>query len=270
LFEKKWQLKNPVLITALVLVIVDIVLIFFDNIVFNHPPTEYISGVITEIIGIVITIIFVQIIFDKKSKEDLRSEELKKIIRANKIIELLIERYALFLHCMIHDHKTIAEMQQPSLNVNFKISDMQYLHESCLLMKSGHLRSSVSLFYENELELRNLFISLIQNIDFEYFPEISIQLLDYINTSYSYDSRGEVLNNEKMFLSPGQPKQKLLTKHIQESLKTSADDYMEKLLAGKASHSNLMFPYVSLYYMIIMQKKILINYEKIIKKITKK
>jgi hypothetical protein len=208
----------------------------------------------------------VQFLFDRKNEDDSRTEELLKIVRANKIVNLLVERYSTFLHCVIHPHHELQETELP-LEINFQISEMQYLHENCLLMKIAYNRSSISLFYENEIELRNLFISIIQNIDFKYFPEISSLILEYVNASYQYDSRGEILNNENLVSSMGKSDQKPMKTIIQELLKNHSKEYMENLLKGDAKYSNLMFAYVNLYLMINIQKEVLLKYKKIIEEI---
>jgi K+ transporter len=270
--EKEYKTANmkkgmpPILVTPFVLLFVVIGLGFIDCFVLKNQPGQYISGTITEIIGIIITIIFVQLLFDKKNEDDSRAEELLKIVRANKIVNLLVERYSNFLHCMIHDYKEWEKIV-PSLETNFQISEMQYLHENCLLLKTGYNRSSISIFYENELELRNIFISIIQNIDFKYFPEISTLILEYVNASYQCDARGAILNNETMVMGRGKPDQKSMKEFIREALKNDAKEYMEKLLKCDVMLPNVMFPYVNLYLMINVQKSVLLQYKKRIEEI---
>ena len=254
--EIKRFCSKPIFVTSLVLLILALLLMLIDQYIFKTKFGDYVSGTITEILGIIVTILFVQYLFDKKSKSDQRLEELLKITRADRIVGVMIDRYSLFFHRMTHDYSKLASVKQ-SLDVNFNISDMKYLHEKCLLMNTDPSRSSVSIFYENELELRNIFISLIQNIDFEYFPEISLFLLDYINASFQNDSRGEILNNERLSLN-GKPH----INNIRSLLENNAEDYLKELQGGKLKHySNAMFPYVRLYVMIMVQKEALVKYK---------
>ena len=260
--------NSPIKIISIVLLSVLSLLIIVDIVILNRKLDEYISGVSTNIVGIIITVVFVQLLFNNKIKSDQKFDEFKKIIRSDKVIQLIMNRYVVFLHCMIHDHKEI-NLIQPSLEIDFKISSMKFLHDKCFIMKYEFNRTSVSLFYEVELELRNIFISMIQNIDYNFFHEISNLLLEYINISYQYDSRGEILNNENMFAYSNKNTRVPITKNIKEALENSAEEYMNNLLCGKVNYSNLMFSYVNLYLMINKQKEILLKYKNYIINIKK-
>jgi len=262
--KSKYLFKSPMIVTSFVLLIIALILIIINNRLFQQSLVDYISGTVTEIFGIIITVLFVQLIFEKKSTDNRKDEELRKILRSDRIIRLLIDNYTLFLHCMIHDYNEIIP-DNPTLHVDFKISDLKYLHNRCLLMKMGHDRLSISLFYESELELRNIFISIIQNIDLHFFPEISSLLLEYIKASYQFDSRGEILNNEKIYTSTDKKEKKEFTSVIKELLEQNAEQFMNDYFEGKITHANIMFPYMSLYIMIKKQKEILIKYNEIIK-----
>jgi len=261
----KYLFKTPTIITSFVLLIIALILIIINKLLFKQVLVDYISGTITEIFGIIITILFVQLIFDKKSTDNKKDEELKKIIRSDKIICLLIERYTSFLHYMTHDYKVVFSIN-PSLNTDFNISDMKGLHRKSLNENTGRDRSTISLFYESELELRNIFMSLIQNIDFNFFPEISSLLLEYIKVSYQFDARSEILNNERLRSGPDK---KNFTLIIEEYLEKSAEKILNEYLEGKMLYRNMLLPYINLYIMLIKQKNILIKYNENIKKYIK-
>ena len=261
----KW-LRSPSGTVTSILALVCVIMMLIDCLVFKTKPHSYLSGSITEIIGIIITVIFVQMLFDRNNEVNQRIDEKKKILRANKSISLLIDRYELFLFCMTNNNSKL-EGGKPSLDNDYSIADLAHCHQQCLLMDYSHYDSCVSLFFRNERELRDVFISLTQNIDLNYHPEMSALILRYIETSFDYDSSNAIIANEQLYTNPNTPEQQPSILLISEALEKSGQEYLDGLTHGRSKVSNAMYPYTRLFGLTQIQRKLLIEYRDCIRQI---
>jgi uncharacterized membrane protein len=98
----KW-LHSVAGITAIILFIISVALLLFvkwfvDDSAVNF--NSFLIGLATNLLGIIVTVSFVQYFIDKQNIEKERREEAAKILRYHKIMILLIERYTLFFECV--------------------------------------------------------------------------------------------------------------------------------------------------------------------------
>jgi len=263
----KW-IHSPGGIASIVLALGCIALALIDYLAFDTRPHSYVSGSITEIIGIIITVIFVQVLFERNNIEKQRVDEKNKILRANKVVSLIIRHYEIFLHCMTHNISELTTIV-PSLEHDYLIADIGQCHHPCLLLDYAHSDSYVSLFFKNEYKLRDIFISITQNIDFTFFTDLSDLILEYIDVSIKYDSSDAILANEKFYFQPDTTNRKQVSSTIQETLAKCGQDYMDGLASGKSHKSNIMYPYVRLFLLTQTQRKLLIKYRNYVRQIEK-
>jgi len=227
----------------------------------------YVTGIATEIIGMIITTIFVQWLFDRSDEKKKQMDEAGMILRADRIVSLLINNYEIYLSWITHDEQT---GETAPLDRAFSITDLQYVHDICLSMMKDYTRSRVSLFLENELELRKLFTSLIQNIDYQFNDEILQCQIEFVSLSIKWDVREGILKNETMTFGDGEKKQRF-TDEIKRWLSDGTAEKIQKaLLEGTLDHSNEMQIYVLLYEMIDRQRLLLVAYREFIKELRSK
>ncbi|GHT57973.1 hypothetical protein FACS1894109_11270 [Spirochaetia bacterium] len=238
--------------TSLIILLPIIIGLFIVHIIFFNDTLieNFVAGLLTEIIGIVITLIFVQRLFDRNDERKSRIAEQQKILRADRVVQLLMIQYINFMFHMTTSYHDL-DKENPSLEHNFTFLDFKNVYNRCLLLSQNTKRSSVSLFLQTEVELRNLFVSLLQNIDFYFSTELSDMLLDFINTSFSLETREGILANEKNELG----------KMITEGLEKSGNDYLKSIREGKPWPSNAMYPYAQLFLMVTKEKEILLKYQ---------
>lgn len=106
--EKKWLCTAAGKVSSILSVLV---VIMFAIVLFgvSNRTENILIGLTTNLIGIIITVSFVQNFFNKQDEEEEKKEERKKILRYNKLMEMLIDRYILFFQCTT---TTITEREQ--------------------------------------------------------------------------------------------------------------------------------------------------------------
>ena len=145
---------------------------------------------------------------------------------------------------------------------SFTLKDMRDLHQTSLLVKEGFSNGSVDSFLQIELELRKKLISLTEKIDFEYYPRFAELFLDYIQCSLRNDCRAGISSN----LSLMRHNQNQL-KEIHDLLETHGEDYYNRALNEDDFPATLIHPYMYLYEMMKMERKIIVDYQAEIEKI---
>ena len=144
----------------------------------------------------------------------------------------------------------------------FYLKDMRDLYQSSLLLRDGTSDSSISAFLDIEFSLRNEFIHLVENNNFEHYTSFPDIFLRFVNVSLKYDCRGNILEAPKRKVG-----EKPMATFISECLENDADDFYEKVLAGRGIGGNLMSPYILLYEMMKQERKIILEYQEEIKKL---
>jgi hypothetical protein len=189
--------KSPAIIVAIVLAF----LIIAMHICIIRDLTQYPSGLVTEFVGIIVTVLFVQWLFDRKNIDNQKSDEKAKIVRSDKVVSLLVYRYTVLLHILTHYENEPLKIEDASLSNDFQIEDLAMLHKQCSLIGVGGFRSTISVFFEIELELRNMFVSLLQNIDYKFNKQLSDAQTKFVEASLDFACRDEIMDNEKVSLT---------------------------------------------------------------------
>ena len=137
--------KYPVLIAIFLLIILFIILCFCNQWQ-NTIWTNLLDGLPTETIGILITLIFVQLLFDRYNANLQKEEEKKKILRFHKIVNMDIEKYELFLSNMISNSQQ--EQDHYDIQSSFNIKKLKYAHNVCLLLNQSFQKTNIEVFYK--------------------------------------------------------------------------------------------------------------------------
>lgn len=216
-------------------------------------------GLATNLIGIVVTISFVQYFVDKQDIDEERKEEAKKILRYHKIMELLIDRYTLFFQCLTSPIEKRSEIaRSKDLQRDFTFSDLSELYNLSLVLSVELLRPTVELFYDAEHELRDFIIEMIKSIDFKYNSRIESILTEFIRQSKERDVSGVIINNQQIIA--GSKKQSdEVAQYIKEDEKFG---WVDRFTRGELS-GHLMTPYVILYLLLKTEGQLLTEYQRL-------
>ena len=207
-----------------------------------------------------------QHIQNRQSKE----KECAMIKRFDRVLQQYIERYVTMFYCVVTPlEERLKQVDGPNSAMNAKmpemfcLKDMHDLYQSSLLLRDGTSDSSISAFLDIEFSLRNEFIHLVENNDFEHYSSFPDIFLRFVNVSLKYDCRGNIL--EPPYRKVGEQP---MVAHISKLLENKADNFYKEVLAGRGIGGNLMSPYILLYEMMKQEREIVLQYQEEIKKIT--
>ena len=219
----------------------------------------------TNLLGIIVTVSFVQFFFNKQDAKNCCLEEKNKIMRYHTVLQILIQRYCMF-YSSVTTPISDRNVTHPQLTLlkDFKFEDMRDLYKSSAYITDGILTPSIELFYKAEEQLRNFIIMMCNNIDFKYYPNISKCFLSFISSSLSMDVRGTVLGNVNIFSE----NKRISECAVQMIKENTQEDWVTKFDSGKLT-GNLIVPYIILYKLLNIEKKLIIDYLNQIKIITK-
>lgn len=220
-------------------------------------------GLATNFIGIVVTVSFVQYFFDKQNAEEEQKEEIKKIKRYDKYMATLIRRYLMFYMSLTTrlNERTSIDIEK-AFNHQFNFSDMADMYKASLYVSEGFSEPTIVLFYQAEEKLRSYMLRMLENIDFKYTPELEVLLQSFVTQSVDFDMRGQILGNIKT----AQGCDKKLIEDISSYIADEKHDWPGMFHRGELK-SNLMLPYVLLYYCIQDQCRMLKEYRDCLQKL---
>lgn len=246
------------------------IIFFKSNIDWNNLYNNYLDIILLKeilydlCIGIFSALILVWIIDDinnniqeKRAKE----RELVEIKRVNRVLQQYIERYEILYYCVVTPIKN-RDFSNVSMPEDFKLSDMKDLHKTSLLANEPIMGSAIESFIDIEDQLRNRIDSILEKVNFEYYSEIRDILLEFLEASLKCNSRNNILQ-AKNINAGDEP----YIKSIYDLLENNADKFYDDIKNGKQFSGGAYHPYITMYEMMKAERKIIIKYEKEIKKI---
>lgn len=223
-----------------------------------HPfISNYICNIVTDCIGIIVTLCFIQNIFDNYDTNKEKQEELKKILRYDEIISIYIDNYIRYFYCITTPLDKRFKEINSSLH-DFKLQDLCDLYSFSAMVTAPLFQPAIEIFYKWEQELRKTFMNTIRNIDFKYYPEIGNLLVDYINNSLTKDVSDAIISYKNV--NNG-------IKNFQKMIKS---DYIESHYLKFKENSlgaNLATPYFILFDLLHIELTIINQYKNEIEKI---
>lgn len=255
---------------------------------------DYVSGLFTEIIGIIITVVFVNVMFDKSQKNTAQEFERKKILRISRLIDLYLPRYTLYFNQLtnhpgsifdceikasgntqgfvIHSKSECAIIRNNDQKMFFKKDEpINYIHFSCLYEDcrqfiAGGFRSNIDCFYFFEKKLQNAFIRLLTEVNFEYYKDVEKIVIDFVDTSVSNDISDFIEKNKNIICNT-----------LSEVRRRFKIEYDTEVLVSKNFNESQDFenlhndfkPYQMLKNVLNEERKILHQYLELIEKIKK-
>ena len=218
-------------------------------------------GIATNLVGIAVTVSFVQYFLDRQDETKAKEEEKKDILRHHQILAVLIGNYVVYYNNIVTPFSERAKIDPFTLKIQFKFSDLQDLYKQSLLMKDKMYRPSIEAFYDAEKRLREYCISCINNVEYKYYPQIQKPILEFIKKSLQYDVSDSILGNQTITGS----KEKL-TDTIQKYIADESEDWVGKFDRDELG-PNMMIPYVLLFKLLQSEAACIVEYFEEIKKI---
>lgn len=255
-------MENPVVSAISIIGTMCAGIFVFNLNYFKIPLNEYASGIVTELIGIIVTLIFVQIIFDKNSMIKEKKAEADAILRCYKVLKSLTNWYVVYYVCVSTpiEERNIrtSDISIENMNEKFDLKDMRDLYFPTLLVRDT-TKSSAKAFCESEKRLREYMIHMLENIDFKHFPKLASTLEEYINISINYDVSEGILSQENTMLG-----EQRATEFAHDLLLNEADSFYSRRLAGEELSGNIMDNFIILYEVMKKECKIIKEYNSII------
>lgn len=258
---KKW-IKSAAGVVSIILFVTSIILLMAACSEYGHFSermanniNNILFGLATNLLGIIVTVSFVQHFIDRQNEKNEYREENLKIKRYDRFMSVLLTRYLMYFNCVTTPMEKRSENNPLRLSSQFEFKDMCDLHKQSLYTCEGIFESSIELFYKSEEILRNYMIEMIQNIDFKYNEQLKEIIMEFVEKSIEYDMRGAVLGN--MTTHSGG---KQMTETIMEYIKEPSYDWVGKGQRGELN-SNMMLPYVQLFNLLKIEIELIGSYK---------
>lgn len=211
-------------------------------------------GLGTNLIGIIVTVSFVQFFLDKQNEKAERTYEREKILRFDRVMQILIQHYVMYFNTITTPMNQRNSVSTTEIKQNFSFADMKDLYLQSLFLRNKGYEPAITAFYDAELELRKYCIEFTSQIDFKYHQDLLSDLTQFVEASLAFDVRNAVLGN--MTLTVGDKK---YTEVIQEYIGDPSHDWVAKIHNEK-TNGNMMNPYVCLFDMLNLQKSLITRY----------
>lgn len=221
-----------------------------------NTANNVLIGIATNLLGIVVTVSFVQYFIDKQDDVRKRKDEIMTIKRYDKYMQTLIRRFLMYyvsVTTRIHDRNKVES--DNAFKRRFKFSDIADMYSPSMYLNEGFLEPSIVLFYRAEEQIREYMLKMLENIDFKYNEPLEKILQDFVTKSVDLDMRGNLLGA----LDTRMGKREKLSEYVSKEISNENEDWLGMFQRGKLK-GNLMMPYVIFYYSIQDQTRMLKDY----------
>lgn len=210
-------------------------------------------GLGTNLLGIIVTVSFVQFFLDKQNEKVEYAYEREKILRFDRIMQILIQYYIMYFNTITTPMSQRGSVSPTEIKQQFSFTDMKDLYSQSLFLRNKGYEPAITAFYDAELELRKYCTEFASQVDFKYNQDILNDLTQFVEVSLSYDVRNAVLGNMTMSLG-----EKTYIEVIQDFIGDSEHDWVSEI--HNKNNSNMMAPYVCLFEMLNLQKTLIAQY----------
>lgn len=254
----------------LILILIGIILIgvafsplgSFDEFTVNNVNSLLIS-LGTNFIGIWITISFVQYFLDKQNEKDEKHQEIATILRYNRVMNILLQRYFRYCFCVTTPIAARNKYVSFTPNTEFVFSDMYDMYNTTAFAIDNIMEPAIVSFYKSEDKMYRYVHRMIENIPFKYNKNLAKILMNISEIRLTLDSKDAILGN--MNSMPGE---RPLSETISEYIKSNANDWVKMFDMGQLQ-SNIMLPYVLLYKRLKKEIELFNEYQKCIEQLKK-
>ena len=231
----------------------------------NYVDWQLVKEILYDLsVGVFSAMILVWFIDEINNKMQERKSQLREkdvIKRFDKVLQNYIKQYELTFYC-VATPLLERKFQNVYMPERFTLKDMRDLYQPSLLLRDKLSSCSIDSFLKIELELRKEFISLVEQHDFEFYPQFSELFLSYIQTSLAFDNRQAILDVPSRMMG-----NRKLADFVHELLDVHADNYYQRILNGEDIGPNMAYSYIFLYEMMKAERKIILKYKEEIKKL---
>lgn len=259
-------LKILITIISLIILIIAKSNIDWSNLQNNYIDHSLVKEIAYDLaVGVfsaMILVWFIDEISNHIQEHQSQEKERSIIKRFDKVLQKYIGRYTVMFYCVATpiQNRNFTQVTMPE---NFTLKDMRDLHQTTLLMSEGLSDAAVKSFLEIEIALRREFIALVEQHDFNYYPEFIDIFLDFIQVSLIYDSRASILDATKRVCG-----ERSFPTYIHDMLDQYGNEFYEKYLTGEEGSGNVMHPYVYLYELMKAEQKLILQYQEKIQKLS--
>ncbi|BCZ48123.1 hypothetical protein psyc5s11_41900 [Clostridium gelidum] len=216
-------------------------------------------GLATNLLGIIVTVSFVQHFIDRQDEKQERIEEIASIKRYDRLMLILIKKYVMYFNYVITPMEKRAGFNHLDLKTDFLFEDMCDMYVQTLENCDALFKPRITLFYDSEEKLRDYMIRMIENVPFKYNDKLKDCIMNFIEKSLAYDVRGAILDKINNRTADNQK----LSEIIQKEIKDPSNKWLEKALNGE--HIGFMLPYVKLYNLMQIEIQLIIEYQNYLK-----
>lgn len=218
-------------------------------------------GLATNLLGIIVTVSFVQYFLDKQDVRQQASEEKATLLRYDRIVSVLIARYVMYYNSVITPLNERNKINPLEMRKDFLFEKMCDLHETSLYLCESTFEPAIAVFYRAEESLREYMMRELENIQFKFHEDLKTILLNFVEISLANDVRGVILENTHTKMGT-----EGTAAFIQKCIKDPSGDWVKKADNGELG-SNMMLPYVQLYKLLKAEMELVIKYKEYLEQI---
>lgn len=247
--------KISIFLMIMSIIILALACSFWGN--FTEKTASNINNILfglgTNLLGIIVTVSFVQFFLDKQNEKVEYAYEREKILRFDRIMQILIQYYIMYFNTITTPMSQRGSVSPTEIKQQFSFTDMKDLYSQSLVLRNKGYEPAITAFYDAELELRKYCTEFASQVDFKYNQGILNDLTQFVEVSLSYDVRNAVLGNMTMRLG-----ERTYIEVIQDFIGDSEHDWVLEI--HNKNNSNMMAPYVCLFEMLNLQKTLIAQY----------
>lgn len=262
----RW-LKSAAGICDSILIIIFLVLIYFafniDRFGLSVSLSNFIEnillGIATNLIGIIITISFVQFFLDKQSKAHQINCEKEEIKRYDRVMSCLIDKYIIAFNDLTTPVNQKSQIDFMAIKQNFNFSELGDLYKPAANIFSGYNTPTIEFFYEIEIELRNYMVQELQHLNFTYNQRLNEILTKFVQYSYNLDMHAQIIENRHVTFGHHNPPQ-YIGDVVGNEIKSRPDYWVHEYESNKLQ-GNIMRPYLILYNLLKVEILLIKEYK---------
>ncbi len=238
----KLREKYDLLIMKIGLFIILITLVFADQLISaKRIIKDYIGWTITEFIGIIVSVFLIEVIISRNNKKQEKIEIKKRIISANELLDLSIERYLSY-------SKMITNTKEDEHLIIFfpfkKLKSSLYMPSFYIIDSFG--KKAINYYFEALDKVINILEEVVFSIDFKghkEFGDLEKHIIKFLQEIPLLNPKEAILNNLQYFNwgSTIHEHWKFIEKCFEE---------IGDLPEDSRKNSNIMTPYWLLYQQI--------------------
>ncbi len=247
-------MKNKITIRNLIItLLIFVAVLLIADYYIGGTLEDYIRGTLTETIGIIITIVLLEILLRKSKEYESRHVARKELRRLTHILHIYIEEYNSAAFNLAYKYADYKEQRDLGIQAGFPFSNLSEFSSSSLYMFDGFNETKVDVYFQRLDNLKNIVRTVLFQVDLSYFPELSVLLERYLKYTETHYPKKSILSD----------------------LKTGTLDLIKSMLdkhKGNPEYkeSNVINSYVRLYELLNYHISFSIELDKIISRYEKK